>query len=70
MVVRVDFFLAFLLVFTVLRTAVNSDFVVARWHALQLVWRAAFLAGVPGWLQVIAKEPDVSGTDIFASSTR
>ena len=28
------------------------------------------LAGVPGWLQVTAMEPDVSGTDVFASSTR
>ena len=28
------------------------------------------VAGVPGWLQVTAMEPDVSGTDIFASSTR
>ena len=35
--------------------------------ALQLVWRAAFLAGVPEWLQVTAMEPDVSGTDIFVS---
>ena len=30
-----EFMVGFLLVFTVLRTAVNSDFFIRRWHALQ-----------------------------------
>ena len=30
-----EFMVGFLLVFTVLRTLVNSDFFICRWHALQ-----------------------------------
>ena len=51
-----EFMVAFLLVFIATRTAVNSDFFIRRWHALQLVRRSSLISPRTGFNSVCIRK--------------
>ena len=51
-----EFMVAFLLVFIASRTAVNSDFFIRRWHALQLVRRSSLISHRTGFNSVCIRK--------------